>query len=176
MADEILEEEFSIMDEQSGRIKVLDSNTFKKPIKDIKVGKPISLEVGQNVEDAIAMMQVKQFGCVLVVDDGKLVGILTERDIISKAVGTGRELNEIPVGEIMTPKPQSFQPDDSLAFVMNAMTVGGYRHIPIVDEKNQPISVVSVKDIVSFIVEHFSEEILNLPPKPLRNVKTQDGG
>lgn len=176
MANEILDEEMSIMNERSRKAKVLDSNTFKKPIRDINVGKPICLEVEQNVEEAISMMQIKQFGCVLVVDDGKLVGILTERDIISKAIGTGKELNEIPVEEIMTPKPQSFQPDDSLAFVMNAMVVGGYRHIPVVDNNGAPLAVVSIKDIIAFLVDHFSEEILNLPPKPLRNVKTQDGG
>lgn len=176
MDDEAVNEEFSIMYQESEKVKVLDSTTFKKPIKNIKVGKPICLDDEQTVQDALSMMQIKQFGCVLVTKESKLVGIVTERDIVLKALGSGQEMSEISLKDIMTPNPESFQPDDSIAFVMNAMAVGGYRHIPVVDENNVPIAVVSMKDIVSFLVEHFPQEILNLPPKPLRNVKTQDGG
>jgi CBS domain-containing protein len=59
---------------------------------------------------------------------------------------------------------------------MNSMHVGGYRHVPVVNDKNIPLAVVSVKDIIGFIVENFSEEILNLPPKPLRDASREDGG
>jgi hypothetical protein len=59
---------------------------------------------------------------------------------------------------------------------MNAMHVGGYRHVPVVDAGNVPLAVVSVKDIIGFIVENFPQEILNLPPKPLRTTSREDGG
>jgi CBS domain-containing protein len=176
MEDDAVNEEFSIMYEESEKVKVLDSNTFKKPIKNIKVGKPICLDDDATVQDVLSMMQIKQFGCVLITKDQQLVGILTERDIVTKVVGSGQDPSEVSVKEVMTPNPEAFQPDDSIAFVMNAMVVGGYRHVPVVDESGIPIAVVSIKDIIAFIVEHFSQEVLNLPPKPLRNVKTQDGG
>ena len=176
MANDNMDDEFNIMYKESEKVKVLDSNTFKKSLKHLKAPKPVTLDTGSSVQEALTLMQLKQFGCVLITDDEKLIGILTERDIVLKALGDDRDLSDIKVDDIMTPKPQSFQQDDSVAFVMNAMVVGGYRHIPVVDEKNIPLSVISVRDIIGFIVEHFSEEVLNLPPKPIRRTDSQDGG
>src|SRR5438309_11104496 len=176
MEDEILDEEFSIMYQEAERMKVLDSTTFLRPVKNLKLKKPVMIDVGQTVAEALSLMQTKQFGCLLVTRGSALAGILTARDSVAKALGEGRDLARIPVTEIMTPDPITLQPDDSVAFVMNAMHVGGYRHVPIVDERNQPLAVVSVKDIIAFIVESFPEEILNLPPKPIRKAKRQDGG
>ena len=57
---------------------------------------------------------------------------------------------------------------DMIAYVMNNMHVGGYRHVPIVDENNVPISIVSIKDVMSFILDYFPEEILNITGEPFR--------
>ncbi len=121
-------------------------------------------------------MQERHFGCLLVTAGVKLAGIITERDILNKALGKGRSPDTIPVEEIMTPDPESFHPEDSVASVMNAMYMGGYRHTPVVDEQNVPLAVISVKDIIGFIVENFPEEILNLPPKSSGKPPQQDGG
>lgn len=176
MDDEILDEEWSIMYEESEKRKVLDSNTFKKPIKNVRVRKPIVLNSGRSVHEAVDLMQKKQHGCVLIVKDGKLAGILTERDVLMKAIGSGKDMTKMKVDEIMTPDPEAFEADDSVAFILNAMSVGGYRHVPIVDEHNKPIAVVSIRDIVTFLVEHFPEEVLNLPPRPIRRTDQIDGG
>lgn len=176
MDDDMLDEEWSIMYQESEKTKVLDSNTFKKPVKNVKVRKPLVLKMGQTVKDAVQLMQDKDLGCVLIVKDGKLAGILTERDVLMKTVGAGKDIAKVKVEEIMTADPESFQPEDSVAFVLNAMSVGGYRHVPIVDEQDRPIAVVSVKDIIGFIVDHFPEEVLNLPPKPIRRSDQIDGG
>lgn len=176
MADEILDEEWSIMYEESAKVKVLDSDTFKKPVKNIKARKPVVLEIGKTGKDAVELMQQKKVSCVLVVRQGKLAGILTGRDILMKLIGSGKDFDRVRVEEIMTPDPEAFEPDDSIAFVLNAMAVGGYRHVPIVDPDNKPIAVISMRDIVNFIVEHFPEEVLNLPPRPIRRADQIDGG
>ncbi|MBI3765857.1 MAG: CBS domain-containing protein [Ignavibacteriales bacterium] len=75
----------------------------------------------------------------------------------------------------MTANPEAFEPDDSIAFIINAMHVGSYRHVPVVDEQNQPVAIVSVRDILSFIAEHFTEEVINLPPHPIRKTKEREG-
>ncbi len=61
-------------------------------------------------------MQLKQFGCVLITKDDKLAGILTERDIIAKALGEDVHFGEILVDDVITPNPESFKPEDSIAF------------------------------------------------------------
>jgi CBS domain-containing protein len=176
MEDEALDEEYSIMYEEPGRSKALDSSTFLRPLKHLKLRKPPVINVIQTVQEALTLMQTKQFGCVLVTRGENLAGILTERDVVTKGLARGADLGAAKVQELMTPDPVTLQPDDSVAFVMNAMHVGGYRHVPIVDARNRPLAVVSVKDIIGFIVENFPEEILNLPPKPVRKTEELDGG
>lgn len=176
MDEETLDEEMSIMYNEPGRIKVLSSETFRLPVKQLRMRNPVVLDVDQSLKEAIAMMQVKQFGCVLVTRGDALAGILTERDIVLKALNPRLDLEATKIERIMTPGPEKVGPDDTIAAVMNAMHVGGYRHLPVVDEHNTPVAVISVKDIIGFIVEHFPEEVLNVPPRPLRNVDTQDGG
>ncbi len=176
MEDEILDEEFSIMFQESQRVKVLDSTTFMQPIKHLKLRKPITLSLGKTVDDAVNLMTQMGVGCILITKEDKLSGILTERDIITKALSKKKDLSTMKLEDIMTTNPESFQPDDPVAFAINAMDVGGYRHVPVVNEKNQPLAIISVKDIIGFLAEHFSEEVLNLPPKPVRRVDQQDGG
>lgn len=174
MNDESLDEEFSQMYEEPEQTKALNSSTFREPIKHLRVLKPVSLSPGQTVREAVEIMRERRFGCVVVTENEKLVGILTERDVLMKVAGVkGSEAKKVK--EIMTPDPEVFQPDDSIAFVLNAMHVGGYRHVPVVDEKGRPLAVVSIKDIVGFILDHFAEDVLNLPPKPMRTTEQREG-
>ncbi len=175
MTDEYLDEELSEMYEEGGEHrKALDSSTFKKPIKSLKVGKPVTVSPAQTVGEAIELMNKRRFGCVVAIENGKLTGILTERDILTKVAGVkGAEAKKVK--EVMTANPEVFQPEDSIAYVLNAMHVGGYRHVPVVDEEGKPLAVISVKDIVGFILDHFAEDVLNLPPKPMRTTEQREG-
>jgi CBS domain-containing protein len=115
--------------------------------------------------EAIEMMREHHVGCVLVVDHGRLVGILTERDVLLKAhvADVSR-----PVSELMTSEPETLDVDDPIVWALNRMSVGGYRHVPLVDGDGRPVGIVSVKDIVHYIVSFFPNEVLTLPPDPAR--------
>lgn len=175
MSHDQVDEELSQMYEEAFKHpKVLDSSTFKRPIKSLRVLKPVTLTPDRSVQEAIELMRNMRFGCVAVTEKGKLVGIFTERDVLTKIVGKTK-LETVTLREVMTPNPESFQPDDSIAFVLNAMHVGGYRHVPVVDEQGKPLAIVSVKDIVAFIIDYFSEDVLNLPPEPIRKTEQREG-
>ena len=174
MNDEILDEELSMMYEEGSAVKVLDSSTFKKPIKNIRVKKPLMLSPDNKVADAVELMQKNRMGCVVVTEKDRMVGIFTERDVLMKVSGK-KGMEEKKLREVMTPKVEGFQPEDSVAYVLNAMHVGGYRHVPVVDENGKPMAVISVKDIVGFLIEHFSQDILNLPPAPMRKTEQREG-
>ena len=62
--------------------------------------------------------------------------------------------------------PETLSPDSPMAYALNVMSLGGFRHIPLVDAKGRPVGVVSVRDIVNHLVDHFSDKVLNLPPRP----------
>lgn len=174
MHDEELEDELSQMYEEYMAVKVLDSSTFKKPIKNLKVRKPVEVPPNQTVAEAVSLMQQRKLGCVLVTENGKMVGIFTERDVLTRVFGR-KDVDKLLVRDVMTSNPEAFQPEDSIAYVLNAMSVGGYRHVPVVDDKRKPMAVISVRDIVSFIIEHFPEEVLNLPPEPIRKTEQREG-
>jgi len=176
MDREIVDEEIKQMYEESeGAPKVLDENTIKAPIRHLNLHKPILLEEGSSVAQALDLMKKNRIGCMLVVRNGKLTGIFTDRDVLMKIAGTSLDLSTVRIETLMTPNPECLQLEDMIAFALNRMHIGGFRHIPLVDEEHKPVGIVSVKDIVDYLVEHFSAEVLNLPPNPVRTTTEREG-
>lgn len=175
MNDEMLDDELSQMYEEETRSrKILDSSTLHKPIKHLRVKKPVTLAPTDTVSAAVQLMRKKKIGCILITENERLTGIFTERDVLMKVAGS-KKYDTLRLSEVMTPRVDAFQPDDSIAFVLNAMHVGGFRHVPVVDEHGRPVAVISVKDIIAFILEHFAEDVLNLPPSPIRKTEQREG-
>ena len=75
----------------------------------------------------------------------------------------------------MTHDPEILHHDDSIAFALNKMTDGGFRHVPIVHSKSKDFFVISMQDIINSIGDYYFDEILNLPPKPLRSTSQREG-
>ena len=110
--------------------------------------------------DCVALMQSKRSGSLLVVDQsGVLKGIFTERDCLMKVLGKVSDFTGRKVKDFMTPDPISERPDASLAFALNLMSNGGFRHVPIVDQDRMPIGIISVKDVVDHIVNKMVQAI-----------------
>jgi CBS domain-containing protein len=89
----------------------------------------------------------------LVVDTaGKLLGIFSERDLLTKVAGIHQSFADLPVQQFMTANPETVTAKDTLAFALHKMDVGGYRHMPVVSE-DQPAGVISVRDMVRHITQ-----------------------
>jgi CBS domain-containing protein len=176
VADGQFEEE-RIMDERAQKPRTLDSTTLRVPISTIEVPEPVMVGPGSPICEAVEAMQKGKFGAVLVAEGGKLVGIFTERDVIAKIAGKGLDWKKVPVKDYMTPRPESLPMNANLAFALNMMTIGGYRHVPIVDGQNCPVGIVSMKDVVRYICGFFEKEVANLPPRPnlVKPRKVEDG-
>jgi CBS domain-containing protein len=126
---------------------------------------PLQAAPTQTVAEAVELLRRQEVGCLLVCEDGRLVGIFTERDLMRRILALGKPLS-LPLAESMTPGPVVVQAKDSIASAVRKMEVGGYRHLPVVDEAGRPVGVLSVKRIVHYVVEHFPGTIYNLPPDP----------
>jgi CBS domain-containing protein len=163
-------------EDDSGRAKPVDARLFAEPIRRLKRrAGHVAVPRSASIADAARVMRETRTGCVLVEEDGKLVGILTERDILHKLVGTGYDPGKTGVAGVMTTDPESLTLDDPIAFALQRMSVGGYRHIPLVDGRGHPVGILSVRDVVDFLVEHFPREILNIPPEPGKLARTPEG-
>ena len=96
--------------------------------------------------------------CVLVMEADALIGIVTERDLLFKVIGTDKNLDTTTVREIMTPQPVTLSPSDKLAVALNKMAMGGYRHIPLIRD-GHPIGAISVRDILGYLAEMFPKAV-----------------
>lgn len=112
---------------------------------------------------------------MLLVTSKKLVGIFTERDLLNKVAGKISDFRSTAISDCSTPDPESLQIGDSIGHALNLMHIGGYRHIPIVNEKNEPTGVISIKDAVAFLSEFFPEDVLNIRSKTLRITTEREG-
>ena len=126
---------------------------------------PLCLLPDQPVADAVVLMRQHRVGCVLVCQDGELVGIFTERDLLRRVLAAGESL-DLPLRRCMTREPVVVQPGESIGAAIRRMEEGGYRHLPVVDAAGRPLGVLSAKSIVHYLVEHFPSTIYCLPPDP----------
>lgn len=147
---------------------------LREPIRELEPHAPVCVHPNASLRDAIGAMNGAHIGCVLVTDGDRLVGIVTERDILSKVVG--RLDLDGPVERIMTINPETVGMDDGIAHALNKIHIGGYRHIPVLDRQGRPVGVVSIRDFVKFIVSLFPAAVLNVPPEPGLSAHELHGG
>ena len=105
---------------------------------------PVTVEPDASVDTAIARMQEGQVDCLLVVDDGRLIGIFTDRDALIKVAGHPHD--GASVRDFMTADPVVLRHDDPIGVAIHKMAVGGFRHIPLVDD-GRPTGVVTARDV-----------------------------
>jgi CBS domain-containing protein len=177
MDEQIILEEELIAEERAIEAARLGTAITKRPIRKLPTLRPpVCVEPAVSVRYAIEAMNEHRTGCVLVAEDARLVGIFTERDVLTKVVAEGADIDATTVAEVMTPDPECLTLDDGIAYALNMMSVGGFRHIPLVDAARCPTGIVAMRDIVDFIVDLFPEEVLNLPPSPAHGIAREREG
>jgi len=121
-----------------------------QPLATLASSPPLTTAPDTPAAQAVSQMQAAAVGC-LVVDDGERVrGIITERDLLLRV--SDLDLAELSVAELMTPDPVVLRPDDSIAVAIHKMAVGGFRHIPLV-ENGHATAVVSARDVFRYILD-----------------------
>jgi CBS domain-containing protein len=127
-----------------------------------KGGDIYSLPPDASVYSAIELMADRHVGALLVVEQGHLVGVISERDYARKVILKGRSSKDTFVREIMTPDPITIPCDVSVDEAMRAMTDNKIRHLPVVDSAGHLVGVLSIGDLVNWIVTSQDETIAHL--------------
>ncbi len=127
---------------------------MEDPIAKLEPRDGIWVRRDASVLDAVREMNRNKVGCVFVGKE-RLEGILTERDVVFKVLAKGKKPADLPVHSVMTASPTTLDDDDSLAYALNAMSVGGFRHVPIL-RQGKPTGVISVRDILNYLAKLFS--------------------
>ena len=115
----------------------------------------------KSVRAVAAHMRDNNDGVVLVVapEDGKLLGICTERDLAFKVLAAGLDASTTPVSSIMSANPQTIHPEKPFGHALHIMHEGGFRHLPVVLPDGRPIGVLSSRDALGLEAARFYEEL-----------------
>jgi CBS domain-containing protein len=129
----------------------VERSLMEDPVRALNPHTPLTISPKTAAKDAVRIMLDKDVGALLVVDDaGTLVGIFSERDLLKRVASDYDRLKDSPVSDFMTPKPETVTVEDTLAFAVHKMDVGGYRHLPVLAE-GRPTGVVSARDMLRHI-------------------------
>lgn len=140
-------------------MKVLDRVSMLLRQKGSEV---FSLPSDASVYSAIELMADKRVGALLVVDDGQLVGVMSERDYARKVILQGRSSKHTFVREIMTPSPITIGCSATVEEAMRTMTDHHFRHLPVIDSAGRVAGVLSIGDLVSWIMTSQDATITHL--------------
>lgn len=126
---------------------------------------PGTVPAGASLRDALSTMRSHGGDAVLVLDRSKLVGILTERDVLTRILG--KDVDESrPVDDFMTASVGTLHADATLIEAMRSMEQGHFRNLPLIDDTGSVVGLLRQLDLLEYVAEAFPEEILNLPPRP----------
>jgi CBS domain-containing protein len=146
------------------------------PIGKLPVRPVVRVEAGDAMWKVVAAMKEANRGAVLVEDGGRLVGIFTERDVMTRLDHEDLDWLHVKVGDVMTPHPMTIHVDDTVAEAMRRLHEGRRRHLPVVDERGKVKSLLSIRDLLAYVADRFPEEFVNLPPRPDRESSGPWGG
>jgi CBS domain-containing protein len=140
-------------------VELISPKLLCDSIATIGLKEPCAVTASTPLSVCIERMREKRIGSLLIVDElGKIQGIFTERDCLMKVLGQVQDLS-LPVSDYMTEHPICERPEASLAFALNLMSNGGFRHVPIIDQDSMPIGIISVKDVIDHIVKKMLKAI-----------------
>lgn len=136
----------------------IEQTVMQLPLTALKLT-PVHTVFPETELDVAVQTLVRQKVDILeVVENGKLVGLLSVRDIVTRVGTDYRDKLNLPVRDFMTGKPETLPPDAPITFAINKMDIGGYRHVPIVQE-GRMVGVVSAADVIAYLVEHSREQV-----------------
>jgi CBS domain-containing protein len=132
---------------------------FDQPIKSVMQQREFLKAPPETlVSNAAKLMANKNVGAVMVVDDERLVGIFTERDIAFRVVARGLDAQTTRLVEVMTPAPDTVDPDKPFGYALLMMHEGGFRHLPVI-QNGKLIGIVSSRSAMDPDLEEFVSEV-----------------
>ena len=128
-----------------------------RSILDSKGHQVLNVEPDAKLAAAVKILGEKKIGAVLVMSQGRIEGILSERDIVRVLSERGAPVLDEPVGSVMTRKVVSCRQSDTVAGIMEMMTLGKFRHLPVVED-GKVVGLISIGDIVKRRVQEYEAE------------------
>ncbi len=130
----------------------LAKGLVKDPIDSLSPRSPVAVSPEESVGNVLNLLVKNHIGCVLVVENDNLVGIFSERDALIQLNTEATGLKQRPIKEFMTDSPSTLEGHDTIAFAVHKMSLGGYRHVPVLTD-GKPTGVISIRDVLRYATE-----------------------
>jgi CBS domain-containing protein len=127
----------------------------------IRAQKLVTLTSEASVRQAAHLMSERGIGAVMVVEELKLIGIFTERDVATRVVASGLDPDATNLGQVMTADPDTLKPTDTVRDALDMMKMHGYRHLPVVQGRKL-VGIVSIRDLYNTVMDQLEADILLL--------------
>jgi len=147
----------------------------KQSVSHLFVSDPITVPLHASVREVVALMQKKRIGAVLVEAEGRLKGVFSERDVVTRVLALNLPL-ETPVKEFLRPVPVFVKPADDVGKAMDLMSEHYLRHLAVVDDDMKILGMISVRNIVDCLAQQFPEAVINQPPRADQMMSAPEGG
>ncbi len=134
----------------------LEHSLLRDPISALAPKSPITVAPSKPVGEVMRLMVERKIGCVVVVELDQPIGIFSERDALRKIDPEAPDIAARPVSEFMTPRPQTLVADAKIAFAVQRMDLGGYRHLPVVGERGSLVGIISARDILRHLTDNMA--------------------
>lgn len=149
---------------------------FTRPVGELGLVTPPLVDPETPVREAVAAMAEGAQSCVLAVREGELVGIFTERDVLTKCMGEGFDWGQ-PLTRVMSSgRPLVIGRDRPVGEAVALMRKHRYRTLPVVDERRKLVGLLRLQEVLHHLAEEYPEEVLNIPPRPHQVMETREGG
>ncbi|MGE3804788.1 MAG: CBS domain-containing protein [Gemmataceae bacterium] len=126
----------------------VERSLMEDPISALAPNPPVTVGPQVTIPEAMQLLLDNNVGTLLVVDESnQLLGILSERDLLTRVAGLYSSYADLRVQDFMTPKPETITANDTLVYAVHKMDVGGYRHLPVLKD-GLPAGVISVRDLL----------------------------
>ncbi len=149
----------------------------RTPVSEVPQREAVVVNADVSLKEAVERMRGGGRGAVVVRSaTGHAIGILTQRDLVTRVALDRPDWGSQPISEVMTPEPTTIGLDAPLAHALRLMDEGGFRGLPVVDNSGHAVGVISIRDILRHITESFPAEFVNLPPDPAHEARGRWGG
>jgi CBS domain-containing protein len=131
---------------------------FDMPIRSVMQRRKVLKALPQTAVSKVAkLMAGKNVGAAMIVENDRLIGIFTERDVVMRVVARGLDARTTPVADVMTPAPITITPEKSFGYALLLMHEKGFRHLPVI-ENDRLIGIVSSRSAMDPNLEEFVSE------------------
>jgi len=130
----------------------VERGLLKDRIRTLEPKAPFTVAPETPIGEVLKSMIAESIGCVMIVEEGQLKGIFSERDALIKLNAEVKQYIDRPISSVMTSDPITLEAKDRIAFALHKMHVGGYRHLPIMTD-GKLVGVISIRDILTYLSE-----------------------